>query len=270
MDDDFDTPEADRRALPAGERGVPGHAAAARQLKALGAVLGLLQRDPQAFCTLRRLAKSDAWIDERIAARQAARKNKNFGEADRIRQELPDKGIVLEDKAGSDDLEKGVRSGHAGRPTQHADPSAGGADHALDQRACRPDDGDERLADLQRLAALRRSASRTASRSAAGSPARCSGTSRRCGCWSLNGLVYVAYGIVSGHFRRKLLPISPRAVLRDIAQRAARAGWRTTTSPSTTPRSARPISRSIFALLVLDPLRARDLEAGAVPGARAR
>jgi thiosulfate reductase cytochrome b subunit len=34
----------------------------------------------------------------------------------------------------------------------------------------------------------------------------------------LNGLVYVTYGIVSGHFRRKLLPISPRAVFRDLAQ----------------------------------------------------
>ena len=32
----------------------------------------------------------------------------------------------------------------------------------------------------------------------------------------LNGIVYVAYGILSGHFRRKLLPISPRALLRDI------------------------------------------------------
>ena len=32
----------------------------------------------------------------------------------------------------------------------------------------------------------------------------------------LNGIVYVAYGIVSGHFRRKLLPISPPAVLRDV------------------------------------------------------
>ncbi|MFL6571815.1 MAG: cytochrome b/b6 domain-containing protein [Burkholderiales bacterium] len=35
---------------------------------------------------------------------------------------------------------------------------------------------------------------------------------------ALNGLVYVAYGIVSGHFRRKLLPISPGAVLRDVSQ----------------------------------------------------
>src|SRR5436189_207043 len=32
----------------------------------------------------------------------------------------------------------------------------------------------------------------------------------------LNGLVYVCYGILSGHFRRKLLPLSPVAVLRDV------------------------------------------------------
>jgi thiosulfate reductase cytochrome b subunit len=35
---------------------------------------------------------------------------------------------------------------------------------------------------------------------------------------AVNGLVYVVYGIVSGHFRRKLLPVSPRAVLHDVAQ----------------------------------------------------
>jgi len=35
---------------------------------------------------------------------------------------------------------------------------------------------------------------------------------------ALNGLVYVAYGIVSGHFRRKLLPISAGAVLHDVSQ----------------------------------------------------
>jgi thiosulfate reductase cytochrome b subunit len=35
---------------------------------------------------------------------------------------------------------------------------------------------------------------------------------------ALNGLVYVVYGIVSGHFRRKLLPISPRAVVQDVKQ----------------------------------------------------
>lgn len=33
---------------------------------------------------------------------------------------------------------------------------------------------------------------------------------------ALNGLIYVAYGVFSGHFRRKLLPISPRAVVSDV------------------------------------------------------
>ena len=44
------------------------------------------------------------------------------------------------------------------------------------------------------------------------------------GMWlfALNGLVYLAYGIASGHFRRKLLPVSPRAVLADV--RAAMRG----------------------------------------------
>jgi len=31
----------------------------------------------------------------------------------------------------------------------------------------------------------------------------------------LNGLAYVAYGIVSGHFRRDFFPLSPKAVIRD-------------------------------------------------------
>ena len=38
------------------------------------------------------------------------------------------------------------------------------------------------------------------------------------GMWlfAINGLVYLLYGIFSGHFRRKLLPISPRAILLDV------------------------------------------------------
>jgi len=40
------------------------------------------------------------------------------------------------------------------------------------------------------------------------------------GMWlfAINGLVYLIYGIASGHFRRKLLPITPRAVLHDIRE----------------------------------------------------
>ena len=32
----------------------------------------------------------------------------------------------------------------------------------------------------------------------------------------LNGIVYVGHGIFSGHFRRKLFPLTPRAVLSDV------------------------------------------------------
>jgi thiosulfate reductase cytochrome b subunit len=31
-----------------------------------------------------------------------------------------------------------------------------------------------------------------------------------------NGLVYLVYGVASGHFRRKLLPLSPRGLARDV------------------------------------------------------
>jgi thiosulfate reductase cytochrome b subunit len=32
----------------------------------------------------------------------------------------------------------------------------------------------------------------------------------------INGTVYVSYGILSGHFKRKLLPLSPATVMRDL------------------------------------------------------
>src|SRR5712664_597458 len=34
----------------------------------------------------------------------------------------------------------------------------------------------------------------------------------------INGIVYVTYGVVSGHFRRKLLPITPRAIFHDVLE----------------------------------------------------
>jgi cysteinyl-tRNA synthetase len=41
---------------------------------------------------------TDEWINERIAQRNEARRNKDFAKADEIRKALADKGIILEDK----------------------------------------------------------------------------------------------------------------------------------------------------------------------------
>ena len=34
----------------------------------------------------------------------------------------------------------------------------------------------------------------------------------------LNGMLYLAYGVVSGHLRRRMLPISPRALIGDRSE----------------------------------------------------
>jgi cysteinyl-tRNA synthetase len=71
------------------------------ELKAGAGALGLLQQDAEAWFRWTpadaAAGPTDAEIDAAIAARQAARKAKDFKESDRIRDELKAKGVVLED-----------------------------------------------------------------------------------------------------------------------------------------------------------------------------
>ena len=69
-------------------------------LRAGGQALGLLQQDPEAWfrwAPAGTAGPGDAEIEAAIAARQAARKARDFKESDRIRDDLKAKGVILED-----------------------------------------------------------------------------------------------------------------------------------------------------------------------------
>jgi cysteinyl-tRNA synthetase len=108
MDDDFNTPEAlavifdlanQVNRLRQADADAALHKAAV--LKKLANVLGLLEQDPVKFLQSGAGESEDGTdIDALVAARNAARENKDWAEADRIRDELDAMGIVLEDKDG--------------------------------------------------------------------------------------------------------------------------------------------------------------------------
>ncbi|HXR51446.1 MAG TPA: cysteine--tRNA ligase [Steroidobacteraceae bacterium] len=117
MDDDFNTPKAlavlQRLARELNEAKAQGDTCLARVgelvavFRELSGVLGICQLDaeqwfrlaaPQQGAAPDQSAWDDAAIAAGIAARLAARKSRNFKEADRLRDEMTSAGILLEDR----------------------------------------------------------------------------------------------------------------------------------------------------------------------------
>jgi cysteinyl-tRNA synthetase len=109
MNDDFNTPEAIavlfdlashvNRARDEGN--VTEASRLATILKKLANVLGLLEADPDSYLQGGAGAGDNDRIEALIQQRLEARANKNWAEADMIRDELHEMGIELEDKDGS-------------------------------------------------------------------------------------------------------------------------------------------------------------------------
>ena len=112
MDEDFGTPEAVAVLFElATEVNKTRSAALAGLLCALGATLGILQGNPDAFLRGRSAGEAglgEEAIDALISARAAAKMARDFAEADRIRKQLTDVGILLKDSASGTTWERAI------------------------------------------------------------------------------------------------------------------------------------------------------------------
>ncbi len=109
LEDDLNTPLAFSELLAVARAANSSKDAAERRkladnLRAGAALLGLLQSDPQEWFARSSGAADDgadaAEIDSLLAQRDAFRRERNYREADRIRDQLAARGIVIEDVAG--------------------------------------------------------------------------------------------------------------------------------------------------------------------------
>ena len=97
--DDLNTPQAFAAMHELRSDAAKGKAGAAASLKATAQLLGLLQLTAKQWTEWRPASVKidETKVEASIAARTAARKSKNFKEADRIRDELAKMGVVLKD-----------------------------------------------------------------------------------------------------------------------------------------------------------------------------
>ena len=98
MNDDFNVPVAVAQLFELANRAQAQKSPAmSRQLKKLGAILNILQGDPEAFLKGSTEGLDEAAIEEAIAARAAAKKAKDYAKADEIRKHLAQMGVMLTD-----------------------------------------------------------------------------------------------------------------------------------------------------------------------------